>query len=216
MRGRFTLVASELHDALARVQHAASTDDDRPTLATIALQRRGDDLRLAASDTYRIALYTIDSAFDDDSPWGEALLPIVSVPAALAFLKARAEEPVEVSRDDALVSLSIGSDRLDVELVDAPYPDVDAVFPKDPPYVASFGSEFLAGLVKGARKGVVRLSLADPLAPAVFRAPASSFVELIMPVRENLTLDDATVPARTALSPRAVAAARAELDLDDD
>lgn len=191
--GRFTLVADELHDAFSRVQHAAATDPDRPVLTTILIERRADDLRFVAADNYRVALFTISDVFDTDDSWGQALLPMAALPAALAFLKALGENIVVTTRDGLLLSLvsEPGTDRLDIELLDATYPNVDVIFPNDPPHVASFNSVFLAGLVKGARKGIVRLSLADPLAPAVFRDPTTSFVELIMPVKENLTLDDA-------------------------
>lgn len=187
------LMAETLADALSRVRHAAASDDERPILRTVLIERRGDGLRFVATDNYRLATFIVDEVWDagEDATWDPAVVTTDDVAVVLAFLNGMEEgRAVKVSHDGRVLTLAPMSlfeeitGSLEVTLADGRYPDIDAIWPAAGPVVARFRAEYLAGLVKGVgRKGFVTLHIASPTAPALFSDPDGVFAEVIMPVR---------------------------------
>lgn len=113
-----TLDGPTFRNAVAAVTFAAATDDTRPVLACVSLHGS----TLAATDGYRLSVYTID-----------ADLPSCRVPAKALDTAARfTGETVEIalSASGGQVMFRSGKTTLVSRLVDGKFPDYQRIIPK--------------------------------------------------------------------------------------
>ncbi len=119
-----------LREAIGQVAFAAATEDTRPAMTGVYTRIRGGQLVLVAADGFRLALRTIELL----ESRGEAN---VIVPARamveLGRVLAEGKEPVQIVLTTGLNQILFHADSVDLvsNLVDARYPDYEAIIPKD-------------------------------------------------------------------------------------
>lgn len=208
--GVITVGAPDLLRALAAVIHAASTDDARPILASVAIEPRevSETVRLVASDNYRIAMCQVDAETDAAGDWGapvpaatEDVKRLVAVlksipdiraedcPARVVLTLGRRDSDYRSTRLDAFIDAE-GTPvaRLPLRVIDGVYPDVMRVVPRAPEPVATFTGLYLSEAAKFAgafgEAGIVTQARSGTAeGPFVFRAGA--YTEVVMPVRTD-------------------------------
>jgi len=107
-----------LLDALRAVRSAVGTDPELPMLSGVLLDAGDDDVRLVASDRYRLVVRTLPAELD--GPQVGAILPIGLVDELLALA---ASGPAVVRVDGPDVTVEAGGRELHGQRVDADFPD---------------------------------------------------------------------------------------------
>lgn len=206
--GVVTIGAPDLLRALSAVIHAASTDDARPILASVAIEPRdvSETVRLVASDNYRIAMCQVDAETHETGAWTapvpaatEDVKRLVAVLKSIPDIRAedcaarvvltlgRRDSDYRSTRLDAFIDAE-GTPvaRLPLRVIDGVYPDVMSVVPRAPRRVAAFTGLYLSEAAKFAgafsEAGIVtQASSGTSDGPFVFRA--GEYTEVVMPVR---------------------------------
>ena len=113
-----TLPADELATAATQVGRAASHDEARPVLTAVLFEAATEQLTLAATDSYRLAVRELD--------WKWAYPPVTAlVPARAVAEAARAqvgEAAVEISIEPHQVTFAGGGRQLTSRLVEGEFP----------------------------------------------------------------------------------------------
>lgn len=123
-----TVDPTALREAIGQVAFAAATEDTRPAMTGVYTRIRGGQMALVAADGFRLALRTIEI-----QAGGEAN---VIVPARamveLGRVLAEGREPVQIVLTPGLNQILFHTDSVDLvsNLVDARYPDYEAIIPK--------------------------------------------------------------------------------------
>ena len=118
-----------LREAIGQVAFAAATEDTRPAMTGVYTRIRSGQMVLVAADGFRLALRTIEV-----QAGGEAN---VIVPARamveLGRVLAEGRDPVQIVLPSGLNQILFHTDSVDLvsNLVDARYPDYEAIIPKD-------------------------------------------------------------------------------------
>ncbi len=121
------LPASLLRDMFANVAHAVSKEDTRPGMTGALLSLKGQSARLAATDSYRLAVY--DLGFDADTGRDfAALIPKRTLTEMLHFLAAEdEEEEVDLRVDESQIEFRTPFYTVKSRLVAAQFPNIDKV-----------------------------------------------------------------------------------------
>ena len=210
--GSITIPAPDLLRALVAVIHAAATGDDRPILASVAIEPREvvGAVRLVAADNYRIAMCEVDAELDDAGDWREAVPAavedvkrLIAVLKSIPDLKADSctarvvltlgvrdtESVYSPRRLDAFVDDDTPIARLPLRLIDGEFPNYSLVMPRDLEHIGAFNAQYLAEAAKfgGAfdpeAAGIIRQSRSDKGATGPFVFLSSRYTEIVMPVK---------------------------------
>lgn len=117
-----------LRRAINQVVFAAATDNSRPVLTGIHFGIRGDHLRLAAADGFRLAVHTME--LEGSPAEREAIVPARAL-GELARMLAEVEDPVEM-RFNAVgtqVLFDLGHATLSATLLQGTFPNYDQLIP---------------------------------------------------------------------------------------
>lgn len=114
----------ELKKALQQVVFAASNDESRPVLTGVLIKVEDGELRLAATDSYRLAEKTLGKNSQDIN----LLIPASSMQDLLRIL-GDGGEPVKITHNDQQVLFEVGDVELITRLVDGKYPDYRKLIP---------------------------------------------------------------------------------------
>lgn len=155
---------SRLAEAVSQVVVAAGRDDMLPVLTGIRIEIDGDQLTLAATDRYRLAVREL--------PWEPArpgTSEVALVPARSLADTARSlgAGPVEIRLGGSgLLGLSTSDRRSTARLIDGEFPKYRTLFPSESPIVARLDTAALVESVKRVslvadRTSPVRLTFAD-------------------------------------------------------
>jgi len=120
----WTLNAAELKKALQQVTFAASSDESRPVLTGVLFKTDEGVLRIAATDSYRLAekvVGRVDAEVD-------LLIPASSMQDLLRVL-GDADGSVTVTHDEQQVLFQVAEIELVTRLVDGKYPDYRKLIP---------------------------------------------------------------------------------------
>jgi DNA polymerase III subunit beta len=128
-----TLPGAALEHGISKTIFAASNDELRPAMTGIYFQVDFDKLILVATDAHKLVKYT----FNEVS--GEASTSFIIPKKALNLLKGALpqNEDVTLSFNSANAFFSFGDTELICRLIDARYPDYNAVIPADNPNLLS-------------------------------------------------------------------------------
>jgi hypothetical protein len=209
--GSITIPAQDLLRALVAVIHAAATDDERPILASVAIQPRetADAVRLIASDNYRIAMCDVDAELDEAGDWrGTVPAAVEDVKRLVAVLKSIPDirtddctarvvltlgvkdlDGASPRRLDAFVNDETPIARLPLRVIDGQYPNVAAIFPAAPEHIATFNPQYLSDAAKfgGAADpdggGLIRQARSGQGTDGPFVFLSGRFTEIVMPVK---------------------------------
>ncbi|PZH06997.1 DNA polymerase III subunit beta [Streptomyces sp. NTH33] len=117
---RLSVSAPELAAALDAVRFAASTDPELPVLGGVLFDIEGEDLRLVATDRYRMAVARARTA-GHGADRVQVIVPLPLADAMRALLAG--EEPVQLTVDGDRVALETGDRRAAGQCLDHDFPD---------------------------------------------------------------------------------------------
>lgn len=111
-----------------RVVRAASRDEARPILTGVLLRLGPDQLTMAATDSYRLAVRTtpVDLPTDDVR---EAILPARAITEVARMVAQAKDGEVELVLSDARATFRCGGTRLTTRLIDGQFPDYQQLIP---------------------------------------------------------------------------------------
>jgi DNA polymerase-3 subunit beta len=159
------LPAAALASALRQVVRAASGDDARPLLTGVLIAPEGADVRLVATDSYRLALRDIggSDAFSDTSQIlvpARALAELQRLSGLGASAKGSDGTDADPSAAAATVGLSIGDHdvtftvgdvKVSTRLLDGTYPDYRQLIPAEYPNRLHVGKDSLLDALRRVR-----------------------------------------------------------------
>jgi DNA polymerase III sliding clamp (beta) subunit (PCNA family) len=142
---------SEFHAVLKAVIHSASTDDIRENLNAVFFEFLGDECRLVSTDGHRI---TIAALALPEGGTGNFLAPIADIKELLDIFKAKSDKRVSfVVQGDTFI-ITNGKASLNIERLDAEYPDYRQILPADDTVLggtARFNLGYLAQLATACK-----------------------------------------------------------------
>ncbi len=155
--------------AVGSVAVAAGRDDTLPVLTGVRLEIDGDELTLAATDRYRLAVRTLRWQPDDPSLQGTALVPARTLAEAAKSLTTGAQVSLALATGtsgEGLIGLAGGARRTTTRLLDGEFPRYRSLLPAESSAVALVDTAQLAEAVRrvalvASRTSPVRLSFSD-------------------------------------------------------
>lgn len=113
---------SQLVHALAQVGVAASGDDARPTLTGVLFEANEGELRLVATDSYRLAVRDVGGVTADHAT-------LVPYRALRELSRTVGSGPMQVALGDREASFVTNEGRLTVRVIDATFPNYRQLLP---------------------------------------------------------------------------------------
>ncbi|GIW45008.1 MAG: DNA polymerase III subunit beta [Candidatus Binatia bacterium] len=132
-KGALAIDAEVLRRMLELTLFAASSDEARPALCGVYLERRDGALHLVASDGHRLSL--VKRALKGVRPEGGVILSRKAVNEMMKVLDAASGE-VQLAFGTGVVFLTAGDVELAMRTVQADFPSYDAVIREESPLVA--------------------------------------------------------------------------------
>jgi DNA polymerase-3 subunit beta len=127
-----TVTAARLLEGINKTLFATSTDELRPAMTGVFFQVDFSKLTMVATDAHKLVRYTLNDLT------GEVTSSFIIPKKALNLLKGalpHSDAAVTVSFDKANAFFSYGDTKMACRLIDARYPDYNAVIPVDNPNV---------------------------------------------------------------------------------
>ncbi|HTR71246.1 MAG TPA: DNA polymerase III subunit beta [Mycobacteriales bacterium] len=164
-----TVGSDAFADAVSAVAVAAGRDDALPVLTGIRMEIDGEQVTLAATDRYRLAIRTMRWAPTDPSLQATALVPARTLADAAKSLTSGAEVTVSLSATDAgegLIGLSGAHRSTTSRLLDGEFPKYRSLLPDTSSATATVGSTALIDAVRrvalvASRTSPIRLTFSD-------------------------------------------------------
>ena len=125
----FEVATKELKDAVQSVISAAQYSEIRPEISGVMMALSGDDLRLVATDGFRLAERIVAGFKRTNESDISAIIPLRTANEILKVFNNT--EVVEVLFDQNQVLVRGGGERLVSRLIDGHFPDYKAVIPKE-------------------------------------------------------------------------------------
>ncbi|WP_027719480.1 DNA polymerase III subunit beta [Desulfovirgula thermocuniculi] len=167
---RFSVDGGALGKALRRVLFAASTDLARPALNGALVRRAGGGLRLAATDTFRLAECRLDVDDGDGTPEGaDAIVPLRALKEVQRLASGGVEGAVEAAAGEGYIYFRLpGGAELYARLIAGRFPNYEEVIPSDFATAARLGAGELLAAVERAGMLVENDPLSPPLVALSF------------------------------------------------
>ncbi|MDD5731436.1 MAG: DNA polymerase III subunit beta [Patescibacteria group bacterium] len=125
----FSISSKDLLNAINQVAFAAAGDNTRPILSGIFFKIEKDVLKMAATDSYRLAEKKIKVIKSDKSS-KTFIIPTRTISEVGKILK-DAGEKVEVCFDENQILFNFGSIHLISRLIDGQYPNYEQIIPTE-------------------------------------------------------------------------------------
>lgn len=139
------LPAATLRSMIARTTFAAATDESRPTLTGVETKLADGRLTMAATDGYRLSVMSADV---DTSAAIATVIPAKSLSALGKMLDG--VDVVAVHMDERQAQFSTPSAQLVTSLIEAKFPDYNAIIPKQSTITATVNVAAMANAVRTA------------------------------------------------------------------
>lgn len=124
----FTLKGSLLKHFINQVRHAAEDDDIKRNMTGILFDIRKEDLRLVATDGFRLGKIILKE-FKNDSPKEDKF--IVPLKTSELILKLTEENEVKVEYNETILKLTTDTIEIFSKLIDDTFPNYETVIPKN-------------------------------------------------------------------------------------
>lgn len=147
---QFKMPTEGLQHAIDMVVFAASTNISRPILTGVYVQIEGTKVKLAATDSYRLAEKTLHLKQDSGVDLS-FVLPSRTAAELSRILGASSEEGqmLEISLSKGQVLFKLGAFEMISRLIEGNYPDYEKILPKESKMIADLNTEeFILGLKK--------------------------------------------------------------------
>lgn len=120
--------STDLAEALRKVTFAAASDDTRPVLAGVLLKFDGKYLKLAATDSYRLAEKTIE--LSDEVESREVIVPARTMnEVARIISQGEPDGEIELILDENQVFFNMGDVQVVSRLIEGNYPPYAQIIP---------------------------------------------------------------------------------------
>jgi DNA polymerase-3 subunit beta len=184
-----TLSASTLRTMVDAVLFAAATDVSRPTLTGVKLDMQHGQLKMAATDGYRLAVATETVETDAEL---SAIVPATALATMSGILADADIVRLWVDNGRKMIVEATAGDKakwrracVEMSLIDAKYPDYSAIIPKRADVKATVNVDALSKAVRVAQlfgrdnSNIVRLKLGDGLHVSATSAEAGDNTSII-------------------------------------
>ena len=175
--GRVQVPGPAFVATVAKVARSASRDETRPVLTGILVSATGDELRMVATDSYRLSVKETKL----EAPLAgsfEANVPARALQELSRIVGQAAEDELSVAVRTNQVIFEAGGIVLSSRLIDGQFPNYRQLLPD------AYEHELR---LAAAEIGEVVLKLISPLRPGLIEAgDGSGFLYLIMPIRLNV------------------------------
>lgn len=137
--------ATSLADMVKATAYAVSRDETRPALGGILWEVRGQRLRMVATDAHRLS--KVERQLAADTREDRSL--IADTQGLLHFVRlAESAESVHIHLGPSQLSFRLGETELHTRLIDGPFPDYEAVIPKQNDKLVTLDRELFAQAVR--------------------------------------------------------------------
>ena len=144
----FEITSSVLKNAVVQVVFACAIDETRPVLTGVILKIKDNKLKLAATDSYRLAEKTINLEKKSDAEVN-VIIPQRTMNELARILKEN-EEKVEVKIGDNQISFSFGDTQLISRLIEGNFPDYEQIIPQKSSLKITVNKDELTNIMKMA------------------------------------------------------------------
>jgi DNA polymerase III subunit beta len=142
-----SMPAQAFVDTIARVSRSASRDETRPILTGILVSASGAELRMVATDSYRLSVKEtrleapLAGAF-------EANVPARALDELARIAQQAGAEQIEIGVRSNQVVFSVGGATLSSRLIDGQFPNYRQLLPESYEHELRIAGEELAGVVR--------------------------------------------------------------------
>ncbi len=136
-----TLPASALAETLSRVRYAAAVAEYQAIFRGVKVELGADRTRAIATDGFRLAYADLDAA---SGLTGDVIIPARTVDE---IAKVLTDGDVELTADDAQLSLRTSTTRINAKLMDGTFPDYQRVIPDAFPVTITLAADALRDAV---------------------------------------------------------------------
>ena len=162
---RVELPAQAFVDTISRVARSASRDETRPVLTGILMSASGQELRMVATDSYRLSVKqtALDSPLDGSL---EANVPARALQELVRIAAQTPADTVAVSVSQNQVMFELGDVVLSSRLIDGQFPNYRQLLPESVDHELRLSSAELTDVVRrisllAQKNAPLRLSFSD-------------------------------------------------------
>jgi len=131
-----SVARSALQEALRQVVRAASTDDARPLLTGVLIERVASGVRLVATDSYRLAIRDVPGADVLPEEMDRVVVPARCLAELQRHLGGSESDPVGqvgIHTGELEATFFVGDIQISSRLLDGKFPDYEQLIPKGYP-----------------------------------------------------------------------------------
>ncbi len=134
-------------EVLSQTVFAATLDDNRPEISGVFFNFKGQDLTVAATDSYRLAekKIKVDGSIDK-----KVIIPLKTLQELGRILANSTEKNISLYLNENQVAFSASNIVLTSRLIDGNYPDYEQIIPSDEKTITRVKAEDLIKAIKGA------------------------------------------------------------------
>ncbi|MDN5858823.1 MAG: DNA polymerase III subunit beta [Pseudonocardia sp.] len=143
-----TVAADALAQAVGQVVVAAGRDDTLPMLTGIRLEIEGEQLTLAATDRFRLAVRELEWTPEDSALSSAVLIPARALSEVAKTLAGAGTVEIALSAGDGMLGITGGGRRATTRLLDAEFPAFRRLIPTEHTTAAIVESAALIESVK--------------------------------------------------------------------
>jgi DNA polymerase-3 subunit beta len=144
--GAITLAAAPFVDTVTQVSRSASRDDTRPVLTGILVSASDHELRMVATDSYRLSVKTTRLSEPLAVPL-EANVPARALAEVVRIAQQSEAEGIVINRTENQIVFTIGGAVLSSRLIDGQFPNYQLLLPDSADHELRVDREELAGRV---------------------------------------------------------------------
>jgi DNA polymerase-3 subunit beta len=145
--GAITLDAEPFIDTVTRVSRSASRDDTRPVLTGILVAAADQELRMVATDSYRLSVKTTTLREPLAVPL-EANVPARALAEVVRIAQQTETETIVINRTENQIVFTIGGAVLSSRLIDGQFPNYQLLLPETADHELRVDREELVGVVR--------------------------------------------------------------------
>jgi DNA polymerase-3 subunit beta len=142
-----TLDAEPFIDTVTRVSRSASRDDTRPVLTGILVWAADQELRMVATDSYRLSVKTTRLGEPLVVPL-EANVPARALAEVVRIAQQSGAAKIVINRTENQIVFTLGGAVLSSRLIDGQFPNYQLLLPESADHELRVDREELAGVVR--------------------------------------------------------------------
>jgi DNA polymerase-3 subunit beta len=145
--GSITLEAAAFVDTVIRVSRSASRDETRPVLTGILVWAADRELRMVATDSYRLSVKTTPLAEPVAAPL-EANVPARALAEVTRIAQQAGADTIAIDRSENQIIFSVAGGVLSSRLIEGQFPNYQLLLPESADHELRVEREELAAIVR--------------------------------------------------------------------